>query len=112
MANVFHHVEPIERKETLLKIKMLLKPGGKIIIFEHNPLNPVTRYIVSQCPFDKDAEIILRRKFLKLTADCGLKTDGKKYILFFPWSPKIFRKMEKLLGFMPLGAQYMLVLTL
>lgn len=109
-ANVFHHIEPNERINAMNKIKNLLKSSGKIIIFEHNPLNPITRRIVSQCPFDKNAEIILRNKFIQLAKSCGLEIEFKQYIVFFPWPSKLFRNLEILLGFLPLGAQYMLVL--
>lgn len=109
-ANVFHHIKPNERINAMNKIKNLLKLGGKIIIFEHNPLNPITRRIVNRCPFDKNAKIILRNKFIQLAKSCGLEIKFKQYIVFFPWSSKLFRNLEFLLGFIPLGAQYMLIL--
>lgn len=109
-ANVFHHIKLAERKDALLKLKKLLKPSGKIIIFEHNPLNPITRRIVKECSFDKDAEIILRGEFIKLAEACDLKTELKRYIVFFPWASNLLRNLEHLLKFVPLGAQYMLVL--
>lgn len=111
VSNVFHHIKPDEHADTLLKIKGFLKPGGKIVIFEHNPLNPLTRYIVSKCPFDADAKLVWRHEFTRLAAACGLEVELKRYILFFPWSSKLFRDLEYLLGHVPLGAQYMLLLT-
>lgn len=111
-ANVFHHIKPAERIGELTKMKGLLKPAGKIIIFEHNPFNPVTRYIVSRCPFDSDAELIWCHKFIKLAAACGLKVEFKRYILFFPWYSRLLKNIEyQLLMHFPLGAQYMLLLT-
>ncbi|MDP3947259.1 MAG: class I SAM-dependent methyltransferase [bacterium] len=108
---VFHHIKPDERVSVLLEMKKLLKPGGKIVIFEHNPLNPVTRYIVSACPFDADAELILRNKFVALAKLSGFEVEFKRHILFFPWPAKLFRNIERLLRFIPLGAQYMLILA-
>jgi hypothetical protein len=35
-----------------------LKEDGHFIIFEHNPINPVTRHLVKNCPFDADAVLL------------------------------------------------------
>ncbi len=110
-SNVFHHVKSDEHVSVLNKIRKILKPGGKIIIFEHNPLNPLTRYIVRACPFDADAELIWQHNFAKLAAASGLRIELKPYILFFPWASKLLRKAEYFLRHIPFGAQYMLVLT-
>lgn len=111
VANVFHHINHSEHANTLLKIKEFLKPDGKIVIFEHNPFNPLTRYVVNTCPFDADARLIYQHKFTKLIKICGMKVELKPYIVFFPWPSGIFRMLENLLRHVPLGAQYMLLLT-
>src|SRR3989344_5977363 len=111
VAMVFHHVAPEERAVAMSQIKKLLKSGGKVIIFEHNPLNPVTRHIVNNCPFDTDAKLILRNKFVKLAEGCGFEAVFKRYIVFFPWPAKFLRGLENLLRSVPMGAQYMLVLS-
>ncbi len=111
IANVFHHIKAKERVNTFCKLRELLNPGSKIAIFEHNPLNPVTRYVVSSCPYDSDAELISARKLAGLANKGGLKVTWKGYILFFPWSQTFFRNAEGLLRHLPLGAQYMLLLA-
>ena len=55
VANVFHHIPPEDRLEILVDLKNRLKPNGRVVVFEHNPLNPLTRYTVNACPFDADA---------------------------------------------------------
>lgn len=110
ISNVFHHIPHKERVPTLTFLKELLKGKGKIIIFEHNPLNPLTCFIVKICPFDVDAELISRYKFIKTAKSCNLKVINKMYILFTPWSLTIFRCLERFLHQIPLGAQYMLLL--
>lgn len=111
VANVFHHINPDERINSFFKIKELLNPDGKIVVFEHNPFNPLTRYIVSTCPFDLDAKLIWLHNFIEMALRCGMEAELKRYILFFPWSPKLFRNIECLLKCVPLGAQYMLSLA-
>ena len=36
----------------------MLSEKGNIFITEHNPYNPVTRKIVSECAYDKDAILL------------------------------------------------------
>ena len=55
---VFHHIAPAERQEALRFCFDRLKPGGRFVIFEHNPFNPVTRHLVNTCPFDADAVLL------------------------------------------------------
>lgn len=103
---VFHHIEPSLRKGTIEYIYSMLKPGGSLYIFEHNPLNPVTRKIVKDCIWDEDAILLPVKESLDLIEYSGLKTDKKRYTLFFPAFLKIFRPLEKLFGFIPMGGQY------
>jgi SAM-dependent methyltransferase len=111
-ANVFHHIKPPDRIGKLLQLKDRIKPGGNIVIFEHNPLNPLTRHVVHDCPFDREAELISLSRFVGLASETGLQIHLKRYIVFFPRFLSPFRRIEPFLGFLPLGAQYMLLLSL
>ncbi|MGA2916330.1 MAG: class I SAM-dependent methyltransferase [Sedimentisphaerales bacterium] len=111
VANVFHHIDSKQRVDTLCTMKQLLKSGGKIVILEHNPFNPFTRYIVNICPFDIDVRLIWLRNFIKLANISNLRVELRSYVLFFPWQSGVFRTMERVLGRIPLGAQYMLILS-
>jgi ubiquinone/menaquinone biosynthesis C-methylase UbiE len=105
-ANVFHHIPLTERTDALIQCKRLLKDGGRIFLFEHNPFNPVTRLIFERCPFDKDAVMLKRSETLKLAEKAGLKVVRSDYTLFFPRQLSFLRPTEQLLGWLPLGAQY------
>lgn len=107
-ANVFHHIKPPNRIGKLLQLKDRIKPGKNIVIFEHNPLNLLTRRVVHACPFDKEAELISPSGFIALAHGIGLRLRLKRYIVFFPRFLSSFRRIEPVLGFLPLGAQYML----
>jgi SAM-dependent methyltransferase len=51
-ACVFHHVPPDQRLRLMEEIRRVLRPGGLMILFEHNPWQPLTRLEVSRCfPF-------------------------------------------------------------
>ncbi len=108
VAAVLHHVDFSLHEKILNEIYRVLKPGGRLYLFEHNPINPATKYLVKTCVFDKDARL-LGYKYAKRILKAALFSSFKrKFILFFPrW--KIFKpffKIENLLGWLPLGGQY------
>lgn len=109
-SNVFHHIDPNEHLNVLEGMKKILNKKGMIVIFEHNPFNPLTRHIVNRCSFDKDARLVYRCKFMNLARIAKFRVVKKPYILFFPWRANIFRNLENLLIHIPFGAQYMLLL--
>jgi SAM-dependent methyltransferase len=103
---VFHHITPELRSDSITKIKNLLKRGGSLYIFEHNPLNPVTRKIVKDCPWDKDAVLLNTNETIELMNKAGFEISEKKFTLFFPAQLGFLRPLEKFLGYVPLGGQY------
>jgi SAM-dependent methyltransferase len=107
--NVMHHVPPGKWENFVKEMYRVLKPGGTAAVFEHNPLNPLTRLAVSRCEFDRDAVLIYRNSLGKKFISCGFSISRKAYIIFFPFKANIFRNAEKLLKWLPFGAQYFLV---
>ena len=108
VAAVLHHIEFSLHDIVLEEIHRVLKPGGRVYIFEHNPINPVTRYMVNTCVFDKDARLLTHAYTRKLLHKHLFRDASKRFILFFP-RKKIFNpflKLEKMLGWLPLGGQY------
>lgn len=106
ISNVFHHIEPQLRKKAISNINLMLKQGGKVFFFEHNPFNPVTRHIVNICVWDTDAILLKPKESLELFKEGGFKIIRKHYTLYFPAFLKFLRPLEKGLFFLPLGGQY------
>jgi len=52
---VFHHIAVVERTVAVEYIYRALRPGGLVVLWENNPWNPGTRYVMSRIPFDRDA---------------------------------------------------------
>ena len=75
-------------------------------IFEHNPLNPVSRYIVATCPFDENAVLIPGPRFAERQRRAGFREVDVAYTGFFPGALRGLRPIEPLLRWLPLGAQY------
>lgn len=105
-ANVFHHIQPSERSEALRTIRRVISERGRLIVFEHNPWNPLTQRVVKTCPFDADAVLLSVREWPILARENGLKPIKCRFIVFFPAFLKAFRAFEPYMTWMPAGAQY------
>jgi ubiquinone/menaquinone biosynthesis C-methylase UbiE len=104
--NVMHHVPPDKWNGFAKEMHRVTKKDGISVVFEHNPLNPLTRIAVSRCEFDRDAVLIQRSKLKKIFISSNFSIAEKSYIVFFPFKSRLFRSIEKILGWLPLGAQY------
>jgi SAM-dependent methyltransferase len=105
-ANVFHHIPVAQRREALVKCRQILAEGGQMFLFEHNPFNPLTRWIFERCPFDVDAEMLNMRSALELSREAGFNSEQHGYTLFFPRQLAFMRRIEPWLKRIPFGAQY------
>lgn len=109
VAGVFHHIPVEERMQTMRELKKRLSPQGQVIIFEHNPANPITRRVVSQCPFDDNAVLLYPGEIKKYLQAANLSKIHQDYIVFFPGFLSFMRRFESRLSWLPLGAQYAVV---
>ncbi|HEX4400976.1 MAG TPA: class I SAM-dependent methyltransferase [Galbitalea sp.] len=109
LAGVMHHVSPDQRHAVITRASDTLKAGGRLVVFEHNPYNPVTRRVVDNCPFDEDAILLPPREVRSVLTAAGLDDVKQAFIVFFPHALAFLRKLEPAIGFFPLGAQTMTV---
>lgn len=108
LACVLHHIAPPERQQWIQAIIRKLKHGGKLIVFEHNLINPFTRKIVSK-PKNKadDVNWMLKMSDIKklLLCDTSVKIAWTGYTLFSLFRPFFMTSLERGLKWLPLGAQ-------
>jgi len=106
VANVFHHVPFDKHKEWVDALHEILSEGGDIFIFEHNPYNPIVRRIfeVNDTPFG--ASMVNPSYCSGLLKDAGFSEIKKRYTLFFMRRNNLFETVERMLFWLPLGAQY------
>jgi SAM-dependent methyltransferase len=108
-ACVFHHIDHAEHVGWLRELGRVIAPGGRLVLFEHNPYNPLTVRAVNTCPFDANAKLISARTLAASMRAAGWRTIETRYHLFFPHALAALRPVEPALAWVPLGGQYSLV---
>ena len=105
-ACVFHHIPSKAHEGLFTEIRRVLKPDGFLMVYEHNPLNPLTVRTVNACPFDENAVLITASMLRARVENSGFRGLRTRYRVFFPKRLHWLRVMEDRLAWLPMGAQY------
>ena len=105
-SSVLHHVAVAQRQATYTDMARLLKRGGHLCIFEHNPLNPLTRWVVRRAPMDKNAVLLHPKEVCDGLRRAGITRLRVDYLMFFPPRWRFCWSWESLLRRLSIGAQY------
>jgi SAM-dependent methyltransferase len=103
---VLHHVASDRHAAVLAEIRRVLAPGAWLIVYEHNPWNPLTVRAVESCELDRHAVLIASGKLRSTIEAAEFREIQSRYIVFFPHVLRFLRWSEPLLAWLPLGAQY------
>jgi SAM-dependent methyltransferase len=106
---VFHHIPLDSRVDAAAIIRKSLKPGGLFSFWENNAWNPATRYVVSRCPFDKDAILLSPFEARSLLRKAGFEILRTDYRFIFPHALRGLRSIEDVVYKLPLGAQFQIL---
>jgi SAM-dependent methyltransferase len=106
---VFHHIPVAERAGSARYVHNALVPGGMFALWENNPWNPGTRYIMSRVPFDSDAITMTPPETRALLRDAGFEIVCTDFLFVFPRALSALRPLERVLAPLPLGGQYLVL---
>jgi SAM-dependent methyltransferase len=105
-ACVFHHIPHEDHVYWLAELRSVAKPDSMLVLFEHNPLNPLTVRTVNTCPFDANARLLSAYQLRRAVRETGWRDIEIEYRIFFPGPFAKLRPAERLLTWLPFGAQY------
>jgi SAM-dependent methyltransferase len=105
---VLHHIPPAAWPACLSRLRSALRPGGVLAIFEHNPWNPMTRWIVSRAAIDRNAVLLSPRMARRMMKTAGFSIDMARFFLFLPPRFRPLRQIERVFACLPIGGQYFL----
>ena len=106
---VLHHVQPDDRKALAHKIVSWLKAGGLFVVFEHNPFNPMTRFMVARSPLDQNAVLLSPNEVLSLFTEAGLERQLTRHFFFLPPRLPFSETFDAFLSWLPIGGQYAII---
>ena len=101
-----HHVPPAEQERFVAELNRVTRPGGLITIFEHNPINPLTRRAVGGCELDVGVELLSVGKVKHLLGASGAEVVGCHYLLFTPFGGRLGASLDRWLSPIPIGGQH------
>ncbi len=103
---VFHHIPQDEQDLVVRYIYRVLRPGGLFALWENNPWNPGTRYIMSISPLDRDASMMAPNRTKRLLRSHGFKIVSTDYLFIFPRIFRRLRPIEPFVAKLPIGGQF------
>lgn len=103
---VLHHVDPPHRERFVADVARVVRPGGLVVVFEHNPYNPLTRLAVDRCELDEGVTLAPRREVVDLLVGGGLDVVHHGHLLFTPFDTAWARRLDRGLRRLPLGGQH------
>ncbi len=105
---VLQVVPALARRQLVAEMSRVVTRGGLVVVFEHNPVNPLTRIAANRFRLGGKSALLGRGAVARLFTDSGLEVVDSRYIVFFPWRSQALDRLERRLTAVPLGAQYVL----
>jgi ubiquinone/menaquinone biosynthesis C-methylase UbiE len=107
---LFHHMSHEQLLPGVQEMSRICKRGGYVVVFEHNPYNPLTQVVVHTTPLDKNARLLPVKKMMTAFRDAGLEAVSSQFILYGPQKMDVWlTRRAPTLNQLPFGGQYLVV---
>lgn len=106
ISAVLHHVPIQKRPGVYAELARILKPDGRLYVFEHNPRNPLVRYVVAHTPIDQSAILLDEREVRRGLLSSERYNLRTEYLMFTPPRISLLHGFDRALAWLPFGAQY------
>jgi ubiquinone/menaquinone biosynthesis C-methylase UbiE len=103
---VIHHVPPERWQQFVNEMHRVTRAGGMIVVYEHNPIHPLTRKVVRDCEFDRDAILLTMSQSRALLENAGCTEVATRSILTLPPVGGLVERLDGLFARLPFGSQY------
>jgi ubiquinone/menaquinone biosynthesis C-methylase UbiE len=103
---VLHHVPPGRWPAFVSEMRRVTRQGGLIVVYEHNPKNPLTRKVVRDCEFDRDAVLLTMAQTRELLTSAGCADVTTNSILTLPPLGRLIETLDSIFSSLPFGSQY------
>jgi SAM-dependent methyltransferase len=83
---VLHHlIDPEVVRASLREMARVVRPAGAVVVWDHNPLNPYWRYLMSKAPQDQgDERLVPARLIVDTLRRAGLRDIDLRRMTFTP----------------------------
>lgn len=104
---VLHHLPVIDRNLFVSEAYRVLRPGGFFLVYEHNPWNLLTQFVVNRCSFDRDAILLSSNESRHLLKNGGFRSFKGGSLIYLPLENTVWQVWEeRWLSKLPFGAQH------
>jgi SAM-dependent methyltransferase len=100
------HVPISMRSEVVREMVRVTRPGGIVVVFEHNPRNLLTRFTVNTCDAEQDSPPFPVEEAVGFLKDSTKKEPGFRYFSFSPLRGAIGCSLDRHLRSVRFGGQY------
>jgi SAM-dependent methyltransferase len=106
---VFHHIPIDQRAAAVSFVHDALGPDDYFALWENNPWNPGTRFVMGRCAFDQDAIMLSPAAARRMLVAGGFEIVRTDFQFIFPHALRALRALEQALARLPLGGQYQIL---
>ena len=106
MSGVCHHIPWEDWERTFARVRSALAPEGTLLVFEHDPFNPLTQLVVRSTAADRGAHLRTASFVMRALGRFGFDVAARCYLHFFPPRLRALQPVERRLAWLPLGSHY------